>query len=81
MSKLDIPKAHLLGVKSSSGGHFDGQNFLKGFPKILPSAKERKVTLMHFEGVLLARGTDINQGSAFSLEAHLFKPDDPKEIA
>ena len=62
MSKLDIPKAHLLGVKSSSGGHFDGQNFLKGFPKILPSAKERKVTLMHFEGVLLARGTDINQG-------------------
>ena len=56
MSKLDIPKAHLLGVKSSSGGHFDGQNFLKGFPKILPSAKERKVTLMHFEGVLLALG-------------------------
>ena len=62
MSKLDIPKAHLLGVKSSSGGHFDGQNFLKGFPKILPSAMERKMTLMHFEGVLLARGTDINQG-------------------
>jgi hypothetical protein len=28
----------------------------------------------------LFAGTDIAQGSAFSLEAHLFKPDDPKEI-